>query len=306
VRKPHRACREAEMRLRGDVTHCVPRWCLLFNRSALFSRYVLNQCARRRRERSHPVVAGCALCDRPQATGAQGLTPSSVSTRRHLDFVERQLKEFGGDGTREALEWVRGNEPPQPALPSIVHGDLWPANVLMRRGERRLERRRGWRPRTRRRIRQGWARPHSSSVSAAATHPSGFDRGWRFDRAPLPRRVQRPASRRGRARSVLRSAPMSIRASDGDPLPHGGRKGGGADPPASVGQRREGLDKTLQFALRRFHPSAVRRGVGRGPPLLFGSGIGATRPVTNNHWSRLHHPSALAHASAPIDAQLAS
>ena len=70
-----------------------------------------------------------------KATGAQGLTPSSVSTRRHLDFVERQLEEFGGDGAREALTWVRANEPGQPASPSVVHGDLWPANVLMRRGE---------------------------------------------------------------------------------------------------------------------------------------------------------------------------
>jgi aminoglycoside phosphotransferase (APT) family kinase protein len=70
-----------------------------------------------------------------KATGVQNLSPSRVSTRRHLDFVESHLEEFGGDGTREALAWVSANEPPQPSSPSVVHGDLWPANVLMRRGE---------------------------------------------------------------------------------------------------------------------------------------------------------------------------
>jgi aminoglycoside phosphotransferase (APT) family kinase protein len=70
-----------------------------------------------------------------KAIRAQGLPPSRVSTRRHLDFVEGQLKEFGGDGSRAALAWALANEPAQPASPSVVHGDLWPANVLMQRGE---------------------------------------------------------------------------------------------------------------------------------------------------------------------------
>ena len=69
-----------------------------------------------------------------EATAILKLPPSSVSTRRHVDFVERRMEEFGGDGAREALEWVRANEPPQPPSPSVVHGDLWPANVLLKRG----------------------------------------------------------------------------------------------------------------------------------------------------------------------------
>jgi aminoglycoside phosphotransferase (APT) family kinase protein len=70
-----------------------------------------------------------------KATSAQSLTPSGVSTRRHLEFVEGQLGEFGGDGARSALKWILANEPAQPASPSVVHGDLWPANVLMQRGK---------------------------------------------------------------------------------------------------------------------------------------------------------------------------
>ena len=41
---------------------------------------------------------------------------------------------FGRQGMNPALEWLRDHLPAAPERPSVLHGDLWPANVLQHRG----------------------------------------------------------------------------------------------------------------------------------------------------------------------------
>ncbi len=58
---------------------------------------------------------------------------SHLTVRRHIEFVTASLEAFGDHRTRDALAWLSGNEPSPVDNPSIVHGDLWPANVLLQR-----------------------------------------------------------------------------------------------------------------------------------------------------------------------------
>lgn len=64
-----------------------------------------------------------------------GIGAAQRSTHRHSELVAISLEELGDRRTSEAVAWLKDNEPRPPASPSIVHGDLWPANVLMRRRE---------------------------------------------------------------------------------------------------------------------------------------------------------------------------
>jgi aminoglycoside phosphotransferase (APT) family kinase protein len=77
----------------------------------------------------HEVDASVVL----RSARTHGLEAASVSTRRHIEFVERQLDRYGGYDTSEALAWLQASEPSLPAVLSAVHGDLWPANVLEHR-----------------------------------------------------------------------------------------------------------------------------------------------------------------------------
>ena len=68
----------------------------------------------------------------PQQPGV-GIEMSHLTVRRHIEFVTASLEAFGSHRTRDALAWLSGNEPSPVDNPSIVHGDLWPANVLLQR-----------------------------------------------------------------------------------------------------------------------------------------------------------------------------
>jgi aminoglycoside phosphotransferase (APT) family kinase protein len=65
---------------------------------------------------------------------ALGIKQSRLAVERHLLFVEDRFSRLGGQGTTPALEWLRDHLPTVPERPSVLHGDLWPANVLRHRG----------------------------------------------------------------------------------------------------------------------------------------------------------------------------
>jgi aminoglycoside phosphotransferase (APT) family kinase protein len=59
----------------------------------------------------------------------RGVPADSASTTRHLSWIEGTL----GLKTPfvDIVEWLNANQPEPPDRPVLVHGDLWPANVLM-------------------------------------------------------------------------------------------------------------------------------------------------------------------------------
>ena len=68
------------------------------------------------------------------AAARGGIEASHLAARRHIEFVTANFEAFGDHGTKDALAWVTENEPTPVDRPSIIHGDLWPANVLMQQG----------------------------------------------------------------------------------------------------------------------------------------------------------------------------
>ncbi len=81
-------------------------------------------------ERLHQVDPAPVLA----AAAKGGMEASQLRVHRHIEFVAANLEAFGDRRTDEALAWMRENEPVHVDAPSIIHGDLWPANVLMQRG----------------------------------------------------------------------------------------------------------------------------------------------------------------------------
>jgi aminoglycoside phosphotransferase (APT) family kinase protein len=65
------------------------------------------------------------------AAAKGGIQRRQLTVRRHIEFVTANLEAFGGHRTKDASAWLSGNEPTPVDHPSIIHGDLWPANVLM-------------------------------------------------------------------------------------------------------------------------------------------------------------------------------
>jgi aminoglycoside phosphotransferase (APT) family kinase protein len=63
-----------------------------------------------------------------QALARQGVPEDLAVTTRHLSWIEETL---GDDrGLDEGVAWLKANKPQLPEQPRLVHGDLWPANVL--------------------------------------------------------------------------------------------------------------------------------------------------------------------------------
>jgi aminoglycoside phosphotransferase (APT) family kinase protein len=61
-----------------------------------------------------------------------GVPTEEALTTRHLSWIDRAL---GAEPVfAELLRWLRNHEPELPERLSLVHGDLWPANVLIKGG----------------------------------------------------------------------------------------------------------------------------------------------------------------------------
>jgi aminoglycoside phosphotransferase (APT) family kinase protein len=82
-------------------------------------------------ERLHQVDPAPVLA----AAAKSGIEASQLTAHRHIEFVAANLGAFGDRRTDEALAWMTENEPAHVDAPSIIHGDLWPANVLIHRGQ---------------------------------------------------------------------------------------------------------------------------------------------------------------------------
>jgi aminoglycoside phosphotransferase (APT) family kinase protein len=59
-----------------------------------------------------------------------GIPGEHALTTRHLVWAEEQLGE--APGFAELLAWLKLELPEPPTRLSLVHGDLWPANVLVK------------------------------------------------------------------------------------------------------------------------------------------------------------------------------
>ena len=81
-------------------------------------------------ERLHKIDPAPVLA----AAARGGIETSQMTVRRHIEFVTANFEAFGDHRTKDALAWLSSNEPSPVDVPSIIHGDLWPANVLMQRG----------------------------------------------------------------------------------------------------------------------------------------------------------------------------
>jgi aminoglycoside phosphotransferase (APT) family kinase protein len=64
----------------------------------------------------------------------RGIDRQRLAPERHLILVEDRLSRFGGPGVTRGLEWLRSHAPVTSERPAVLHGDLWPANVLRHRG----------------------------------------------------------------------------------------------------------------------------------------------------------------------------
>jgi aminoglycoside phosphotransferase (APT) family kinase protein len=68
------------------------------------------------------------------ALAAAGIDRRAAGPDCWLDTCERFIDEWQLDGLRGGLAWLRSNRPPDPARPSVCHGDLWGANILVDKG----------------------------------------------------------------------------------------------------------------------------------------------------------------------------
>lgn len=60
----------------------------------------------------------------------RGVALSTIGWDRHLRLLEDRMSPRSLPGWTEGLRWLVTHLPPKPSVPVVVHGDLWPANLL--------------------------------------------------------------------------------------------------------------------------------------------------------------------------------
>ena len=76
--------------------------------------------------RLHQCPAGAVRAEAEK----RGVAPATIGWERHLRQLEERVTAPSLPGWTDGLGWLRKHLPAEPVTPTVVHGDLWPANLL--------------------------------------------------------------------------------------------------------------------------------------------------------------------------------